>query len=156
EVVFATVARLFERKGHDDLLAAAPEALQSNPKVRFLWIGSGLLRGRLEREAGRAGGRSGIHLTGLVPPDRIPALLAASDAVVHTSLREDLPRVLPQALLVARPVITYDLDGAREVARPETGILLAPRNTRALASAIVKLSADAELRARLGQEGRRR
>ncbi len=43
EVAFATVARLFERKGHDDILAAAPEILRANPKVRFVWIGSGIL-----------------------------------------------------------------------------------------------------------------
>ena len=36
--------------------------------------------------------------------------------------------MLPQALLVGRPVISYDIDGAREVVLPETGILLKPRD----------------------------
>ena len=72
--------------------------------------------------------RHAFVLTGLVPPDRMPELLAGVDAVIHPSLREGLARVLPQALLVGRPVISYDLDGAREVVLPETGILLQPRD----------------------------
>ena len=49
--------------------------------------------------------------------------------MIHPSLREGLARVLPQSLLVGRPVISYDVDGAREVVLPETGILLAARGT---------------------------
>jgi glycosyltransferase involved in cell wall biosynthesis len=157
EVAFATVARLFERKGHEDILAAAPEILRANPKVRFVWIGSGVLRDRLEAEAERLGVRHAIHFTGLVPTGRIPELLNAADAVVHPSLREGLARVLPQSLLVGRPAISYDVDGAREVViTDETGILLPPRDVPGLTAAILRLAADAPLRDRLGQEGRRR
>ena len=143
EVAFATVARLFERKGHDDILAAAPEILRANPNVRFVWIGSGIWRERLEAEAERLGVRHAIHFTGLVPPDRIPELLNAVDAVVHPSLREGLARVLPQSLLVGRPAISYDVDGAREVVlTDETGILLRPRDIAGLRDAILRLAAD--------------
>ncbi len=156
EVAFATVARLFERKGHDDILEAAPKILQANPKVRFVWIGSGIWRDRLEAEAKRRGVRQAIHFVGLVPPDRIPELLSACDAVVHPSLREGLARVLPQALLVGRPAISYDVDGAREVVLPETGVLLPPRDIEGLKRAILELAADPVKRAALGAEGRRR
>ncbi len=84
------------------------------PKVRFVWIGDGIWRERLIDEIDRLGLRSSFVLTGLVPPDRIPELLQAVDAVIHPSLREGLARVLPQSLLVGRPVISYDIDGARE------------------------------------------
>ena len=134
EVAFATVARLFERKGHDDILAAAPEVLKANPRVRFVFIGDGIWRDRLRAEAERLGVRHAIHFVGLVAPDRIPELLLAVDAVVHPSLREGLARVLPQALIVGRPVISYDVDGAKEVVLPETGIL-GSRHGRSTASA---------------------
>jgi glycosyltransferase involved in cell wall biosynthesis len=156
EVAFGTVARLFERKGHDDILAAAPAVLAANPKVRFVFIGDGILRTRLEADATRLGIRHAIHFLGLVPSERIPELLGGLDAVVHPSLREGLARVLPQALLVGRPVISYDVDGAREVVLPETGILLALRDVEGLCDAILKLAADPSLRASLGSEGRRR
>ena len=150
EVAFGTVARLFERKGHDDILAVAPRVLAANPDVRFVFIGDGILRDRLIADAERLGVRHAFHFVGLVPPGRIPELLGAIDAVVHPSLREGLARVLPQALLVGRPVISYDVDGAREVVLPETGILLAPRDLTGLAAAILRLAADPALRARDG------
>jgi glycosyltransferase involved in cell wall biosynthesis len=156
QVAFATVARLFERKGHDDILAAAPQVLAANPNVRFVFIGSGILRVPLEERAERLGVRHAIHFTGLVPPDRIPELLGAVDGVVHPSLREGLARVLPQALIVGRPVISYDIDGAREVVLPETGILLPPRDISGLVAAVLRLAGDPALRAAMGSEGRRR
>ena len=156
EVAFATVARLFELKGHDDIVAVAADVLASNPKVRFVWIGDGILRDRLIADLERRGIRGAFILTGLVPPDRIPELLGAVDAVIHPSLREGLARVLPQALLVGRPVISYDIDGAREVVLPETGILLKPRDLDGLRRAILDLAASPEKRAAMGREGRSR
>jgi glycosyltransferase involved in cell wall biosynthesis len=156
EVAFGTVARLFERKGHDDILAAAPEVLKADPRVRFVFIGDGILRDRLIAETERLGLRGAFRFVGLVPPGRIPELLGAIDAVVHPSLREGLARVLPQALLVGRPVISYDVDGAREIVLPETGVLLPPRDIPGLTAAILRLAADPGLRASMGQEGRRR
>jgi glycosyltransferase involved in cell wall biosynthesis len=156
EIAFGTVARLFERKGHDDILAVAPALLAANPKVRFVFIGDGILRDRLVAETERLGLRHAFHFVGLVPPDRIPELLTAVDAVVHPSLREGLARVLPQGLMTGRPVISYDVDGAREVVLPETGILLAPRDLPGLEAAILRLAADPALREALGREGRRR
>jgi glycosyltransferase involved in cell wall biosynthesis len=156
EVAFATVARLFELKGHDDLIAVAKDVLASNPKVKFVWIGDGILRDRLLAELDRRGIRQSFILTGLVTPDRIPELLSAVDAVIHPSLREGLARVLPQALLVGRPVISYDIDGAREVVIPETGVLLPPRDLPALTRAILDLAAQPALRDAMGREGRRR
>jgi glycosyltransferase involved in cell wall biosynthesis len=156
EVAFGTVARLFERKGHDDILLAAPEVLRMNPKVRFVFIGDGILRDRLKLDAEKLGIGHAIHFTGLVAPDRIPELLNALDAVVHPSLREGLARVLPQSLLVGRPVISYDVDGAKEVVLPETGILLPPRSIDGLKAAILRLASDPDLRQSMGREGRAR
>ncbi len=156
EVAFATVARLFELKGHDDILAIAPGILAENPKVRFVWIGDGILRDRFIAELDRLGIRQSFILAGLVTPDRIPELLGAVDAVIHPSLREGLARVLPQALLVGRPVISYDVDGAREVVLPETGFLLRPRDLDGLRQSIRQLADEPSLRAAMGAEGRRR
>ncbi len=156
EIAFATVARLFELKGHEDIVAIAASVLTANPKVRFVWLGDGILRDRLIADLEARGIRHAFLLTGLVPPDRIPELLAGVDAVIHPSLREGLARVLPQALLVGRPVISYDIDGAREVVLPETGILLQPRDLTGLAAAVLRLADNPSLREAMGQEGRRR
>jgi glycosyltransferase involved in cell wall biosynthesis len=78
------------------------------------------------------------------------------DALVHASLREGLARALPQALIAGKPVISYDVDGAREVAiSGETGYLVPPR-WDALVQPLIKLAGDAGLRSRFGLRGRER
>jgi glycosyltransferase involved in cell wall biosynthesis len=154
-VAFATVARLFERKGHDDILDVAREVLDINPKVRFVWIGGGTWRDRLESRARDLGVRDAIHFTGLVPSSRIPELLGAVDAVLHPSHREGLARVLPQGLIAGKPAISYDVDGAREVViHGQTGHLLPFRDRDALRKSILALACDQALRDRMGAAGR--
>ncbi|MEX2558320.1 MAG: glycosyltransferase family 4 protein [Pirellulales bacterium] len=156
-VVVGKVARLFHLKGHDDVIEAARLVSARHPDVRFLFIGDGLLRQSLERRILDAGMEGLFQFTGLVPPERIPELLSAMDIVVHASLREGLARVLPQALIAGKPVVSYDVDGAREVVIPgQTGCLLSPRDRGQLAAAINQLVVDPALRERLGSEGRRR
>ncbi len=156
-VVIGKIARLFTLKGHDDVIEAARTVVAQQPFVRFLFIGDGILRERLQRQISEAGLTDHFQFTGLVPPDRIPELIVATDIVVHASLREGLARVLPQALIAGRPAVSYDVDGAREVViSGETGYLIPPRDVARLAEALARLAADPALRDRLGQEGRRR
>jgi glycosyltransferase involved in cell wall biosynthesis len=157
QIVVGKIARLFHLKGHEYLIAAAQHAVRDNPRLQFLLVGDGLLAIELRRQVERAGLSEHFRFAGLVAPEKIPAYLAAMDIVVHTSLREGLARVLPQALIAGKPVISYDVDGAREVVIPdETGCLLPPREIAGLAKAIVRLAADSELRERLGRAGRER
>lgn len=156
-VVIGKVARLFALKGHEYVIRAAPEVVRRHPQVRFLFVGDGIFRERFETEIARAGLREHFVFTGLVPPEKIAELIAAMDVVVHTSLREGLARVLPQGLIAGKPVVSYDIDGAREVAMPgETGYLLPPESVDELSDALCELAADADLRERLGQTGRER
>jgi glycosyltransferase involved in cell wall biosynthesis len=156
-VVIGKIARLFHLKGHQDVIRAAEQLVGTQPNVRFLLVGDGLLRPRLCREIAAAGLADHFQLTGLQPPERIPELIAAMDMVVHASLREGLARVLPQALIAGKPVVSYDVDGAREVViADQTGFLLPPGSWRQMAAALGQLVGDPALRERLGREGRRR
>jgi glycosyltransferase involved in cell wall biosynthesis len=156
-VVIGKIARLFRLKGHDDVIRAAREVVDAQPNVRFLFVGDGVLHGQLQRQIAAAGLTDYFQFTGLVPPQRIPALIAASDMIVHASLREGLARVLPQALIAGKPVVSYDVDGAREVVIPgETGVLVPPRDIAALIAALKHLAAEPRLRDQFGQKGCRR
>jgi glycosyltransferase involved in cell wall biosynthesis len=156
-VVVGKIARLFHLKGHSFVIEAAGQVVAQNPQVRFLLVGDGLLRRQLQRQIAAAGLDPYFQFTGLVPPERIPALVAACDVVVHASLREGLARVLPQALIAGRPAVSFDVDGAREVVIPgSTGYLVPPGQIAALSQAILELACDPALRGRLGAEGRRR
>ena len=156
-VVVGKIARLFHLKGHDDLVTAAEQVVRQYPYVRFLLVGDGILREALTARIASLGLNENFIFTGLVPPSEVPPLIGAMDALVHTSYREGLARALPQALIAGRPVVSYDVDGAREVTiTGETGILVPPQDTAALAGALSTLVGDAEMRAELGREGQRR
>ncbi len=157
EVVVGKIARLFHLKGHEFVIAAARAVVDQHPEVRFLFVGDGLLREQLERQIADKGLSENFVFSGLVPPARIPELVHAMDIVVHASQWEGLARVLPQGLIAGKPVVTYDVGGAREVVIPgETGFLLPRDSVAELAAALNELVRDPVLRKRLGQTGRDR
>jgi len=155
DVVVMKIARLFELKGHADVIAAARQVIAREPRVRFVFVGDGVLREALVEEIRRARLEAHFVLTGLIPPARIPAYLSAADLVVHASLREGLARVLPQALLAGKPVVCYDLDGAREVVQTgRTGVLVSARDVEGLARGMLDLVEQPALRDEWGATGR--
>jgi glycosyltransferase involved in cell wall biosynthesis len=155
DFVVGKIARLFKLKGHDDLLVAAAEVVKQHPQVKFLLVGDGGWRDRLERKARALGVAKHVVFAGLVAPSEIASLVGIMDAVVHLSRREGLPRALPQALAAGRPVLAYDCDGAREVCREnETGFLVPPGDVAALVQRLGQLATDPALARRLGQRGR--
>lgn len=155
--VVGKIARLFKLKGHDDLLAAAVSVVRHRPQVRFLLVGDGPWRQRLQQKVRQLGLEGRVVFTGLVSPQEIPPLIGVMDAVVHLSRREGLPRALAQALAAGRPVVAYDCDGAAEVCLDQqTGFLLKPGDVAGLAQRLVQLSADPDLCRRLGQSGQER
>ena len=157
EIVVGKIARLFHLKGHEFLLSAAPSIVRACPNVRFLFVGDGLLRKAFEQRIAALGLTDRFVFTGLVPPTRIPELIQAMDIVAHTSQWEGLARVLPQALIAAKPVVAYDVGGAREVILPgATGYLLPRDSVEPLATAIIRLVSSEEQRQKYGAEGRRR
>jgi len=155
DIVIGKIARLFKLKGHDDLLAIAPALVRSCPRIKFLLVGDGAWRGRLEHRARSLGLQNHVVFAGLVPPERVPPLVGIMDVLVHLSLREGLPRALPQALATARPVVAYDCGGAKEVCfENETGFLLPPGDLAGLRERLLRLAQDVTLRQRLGLRGR--
>ena len=156
DIVIGKIARLFKLKGHDDLLAIAPALVRKCPRVKFLLVGDGPWRGRLESRARSLGLEKHVIFTGLVAPSAVPPIVGVMDLLVHLSLREGLPRALPQALAAARPVVAYDADGANEVClENETGFLVAPGDLPGLSERLLRLAQDPALRQRLGYRGQR-
>jgi glycosyltransferase involved in cell wall biosynthesis len=153
-VVIGKVARLFPLKGHAQLLEAAPDVCARNPKVVFLLVGGGPLTEGVLDQVRRHGIEEHFILTGLVPRDEVPEYIAAMDILVHTSLREGLARVLPQALAMQKPCVAVDLDGAPEVVVDDrTGYLVPPNDGLTLAKRLSDLAGDTSLCERLGAAG---
>ncbi|MFN8815709.1 MAG: glycosyltransferase [bacterium] len=184
--VVATVARLAEHKGHEEILAAVEALGRKGGQVaawRLLWVGDGWWRERLTararaaglavvdvsaRLAGVGGGggagegdaipadRPAVLLTGLVPPERVPALVRAADVLCHPSAREGLPRVVPQALLCGVMPVATDVDGTREACIDGvTGKLVPLGDVGALAAALAWAAEHPAERAALAAAGKR-
>ena len=154
DFVVGKIARLFKLKGHDDLFAVAPELVRRCPRIKFLLVGDGEWRGRFENLARALGVEKHFIFTGLVPPGEVPRFVGIMDALMHLSLREGLPRALPQALAAAKPVIAYDCDGASEVCLDgQTGFLLPPGDLKNLANKIILLANDSALQKKFGRCG---
>jgi glycosyltransferase involved in cell wall biosynthesis len=154
DFVVGKIARLFKLKGHDDLIAAAPELVRRCLRMKFLLVGGGPWRKRFESRVRALNLQKHFVFTGLVPPGEIPNYVGIMDALVHLSYREGIPRALPQALAAKRPVVAYDCDGAGEVClENETGFLIPPGDQHGLTERLLQLAGDSALRERLGGRG---
>lgn len=79
----------------------------------------------------------------------------ATIAVLPTTYGEGVPKALIEAAACARPIVATDVPGCREIVKQgETGFLVPPRDTDALAEAIRRLAGDPALRGRMGERGR--
>jgi glycosyltransferase involved in cell wall biosynthesis len=152
--VLVTVARLFDLKGHEYIVESAKKLAAKFDNCVWLFVGDGTLTDQLKSDIQFAGLTNKFKFAGLLPPDDIPLAIHASDILVHCSLREGLARVLPQAMLCGKPVVSFDIDGASEVVNENTGRLTTPEDIFELTEACAELIADPELRDRLGTAGR--
>jgi glycosyltransferase involved in cell wall biosynthesis len=149
------VGALAPRKGHDVLLDAIGRLRADGVAVRLTVVGDGSERGALERRAAALGIAGDVEFTGAVGSDRVPGLYARADVFCLPSFSEGVPTVLMEAMATELPVVATDINGVAELVEHEvSGLLVRPARPDLLAGALARLLADAELRQRLGREGR--
>jgi glycosyltransferase involved in cell wall biosynthesis len=154
DLVVGKVARLFLQKGHDHFMKAAEIIAKREPRAKFLLVGDGILREELQQTAERMGIRDRVKFAGLVRPDEVPPLVQAMDVLVHTSIREGLPRVVPQGHAVGKPVVAFALDGTPEAIDHGVSGFLTKVDHAEVAERVLTLLADPALRAKMGEAGR--
>ena len=149
--VVLTAARLDEQKGHPELLRAAAEL----PEALFVLVGEGPRRAALQSLAAELGIADRVLFLG--HRTDIPELLAACDVFALPSLYEGSSLAVLEAMAAGRPVVSSAIGGTDELLSDgESGLLVPPGDSRALAEALRRLLGDGELRAALGQAGRAR
>jgi glycosyltransferase involved in cell wall biosynthesis len=147
ELILGFVKHLEAKYGVHYLLQAMPAVLEKFPTTRLLLIGSGELEDELKKLASELEISAQIQFVGHIPNEKLPAYLEQMDVFVMPSLVE------AQAMQI--PVVASRVGGIPEaVSDGITGILVPPMDSEAIASAIKKLLASAELRRNMGREGR--
>jgi len=157
ELLLLTVGRLQRRKGHDLAIEALASLRGEKLHVRYLIVGDGDERARLEGLVDRCGVRDQVTFAGSVPAADLPRYYAAADIFVHPNRVDDgdaegFGMVFLEAAAAALPVIGGDSGGVPEaIEAGATGLLVTGTAVGELVSAIRTLAGDAALRRRMGE-----
>lgn len=151
-LIVGSVGRLHYQKGYEYLIEASKTVLENYPNVKFVLIGDGELRDSLDSFAKKIGVDNNFVFLG--NRTDIPELLTQIDIFVLPSLWEGLPLVLLEAMAAKKPIVATDVNGIVEIIESEKeGILVPPKNSVELSSALIRLLKDEELRKRLAENG---
>lgn len=152
------ISRLLGDKGIQEFIDAAKLVKARDHSVRFLLVGDvddGNPTSLTSRQLIKL--KDSRDVTWLGMRTDIAELLGASHIACLPSYREGLPKSLIEAASSGRPIVTTDVPGCREVVTHlVNGLLVKPRDSKDLATAIEKLVGDPELRRTMGAKNRRK
>ena len=132
------VGRLDTKKGIGELLVAFASLASRRPNLRLAYVGDGPGGEQLRSKARHLALEDRVILMGACPSQKVAQWLAAANVLALPSYNEGYPNVVIEALSCGRPVIATNVGGILELVNEKSGILIVPRDSRALAGAIEK------------------
>lgn len=149
------VGNLIGRKGIDLALQALSQLDTSESRVKFIIVGGGKERDALGDQAERLGVASQVQFVGPLSHDQLPPYFRACDVFLLPSRSEGMGIVLLEAAASGKPAIGTSVGGIPTIIRSgETGLIVPPEDSDALALALAQLLRDKEMRLRMGQQAR--
>ena len=155
------VGQLKEKKGFDYLLEACRTLLDQRIDFDCSIVGEGPMRNALEAKIAELSLQDHVALLGGLPHNVVierysEATIFVLPCVTATDGdRDGIPNVILEAMAMGLPIVSTRHSGIPEaVEHGRTGLLVPPRDSRALADALARLIADENLRVRLGRSGR--
>jgi colanic acid/amylovoran biosynthesis glycosyltransferase len=156
------VAQLKEKKGLRYLVEACARLRDAGVALRCEIVGEGPLRPELEAQIADLGVGDSVVLSGALPHEEVLGRYRAATAFVLPSVvaadgdRDGIPNVILEAMAMELPVVSTPVSGIPEAVRDEeTGMLVPPHDSTAIADAVTRLISDPERAAQLGRNGRR-
>jgi glycosyltransferase involved in cell wall biosynthesis len=141
--ILLTVARLAgpeRRKGYDVVLEALPGIRSRFPGVRYVLVGEGRDRARVERRIRELGLERHVTLAGFVPEAELPDYYGLCDAFAMPGSREGFGIVYLEAIACGKPAIAGNRDGARDALLDgDLGVLVDPDDVAAFGDAAVEV-----------------
>jgi glycosyltransferase involved in cell wall biosynthesis len=158
-----SIGRLVAFKGFDSLIDACADLARRGLEFTCEIIGDGPLRNDLEARIRKLNLPGRVQLLGSLSQGAVLEKLRTADIFALASVTDAqgasdvFPTVIIEAMAAARPVVSTRLAGIPEsVVDGETGLLVSPGDTMALAEALGRLIEDAKLRLYYGRAGRAR
>lgn len=153
--VVGMVARFEPPKDYHTMVEAAVKVHQAYPGAQFVLVGEGPQQLEIQQKVSSLGAERYIHLLGA--RSDVPCILRRLRVFVLSSLSEGMPISVIEAMSAQRPIVATDvggnpilLDGGK------CGILVPPRDPRALAEAILELLTNQEKAQQLARNARQR
>jgi glycosyltransferase involved in cell wall biosynthesis len=147
--IVGLIGRLAWEKGVDIFLGAAARVLAAYPDARFVVVGEGPDRDKLDRSLDELNIRDRVTLLGR--RDDMPAVYASLDIMVSASRQEGLPMAILEGMASGLPLVATTVGEVPSVVQNgRTGILVPPQSTGDLADAVLALLRDPARRAAMG------
>jgi glycosyltransferase involved in cell wall biosynthesis len=143
------------------LLDSIPLVLSRIPRVRFLIVGDGTLRQRLQQKVWKMDLEKKVLFTGMISYKEVPRYINLVDVCVSPFVRRRnnwiglSPLKVYEYMACGKAVVSSRVAGLDFIEKKGAGILVEPENPEALAQGIVSLLLDPPRRARMGQSGAR-
>jgi glycosyltransferase involved in cell wall biosynthesis len=154
-LVVGSAGRLSPEKGFEVLIDCAALVIREMPDVGFVLFGDGPLRNTLEQQVNRLGLHGRFIFAGF--KDDLPCYLPHLDVGVMSSFTEGLPVILLEMAAAGVPSVATAVGGIPEVMEQgQSGWLVAPGDARALASRLLELLRDKDMRQAFGRRARSR
>jgi len=152
--IVGLIGRLSIEKGVDIFLHAAASVLVELPSTKFVVVGEGPDRDKLESLIDELKLRESVSMLGR--RDDMPSVYASLDIMVSASRQEGLPMAILEGMASSLPLIATPVgDVPTLVLDGRTGVMVPPENAALLASAIVTLLRNPAHRERLGAAARK-
>jgi glycosyltransferase involved in cell wall biosynthesis len=140
-LVFGTLGRLDEQKGHEYLITASKNVIRKIPNSIFIFVGKGRLKDQLIQKIRDNNLEENFRVLGY--QENLPEILALIDIFVLPSISEGFPFSLLEAMAAKKPIIATNVGGVSEIITNDTnGILVEPKDSDALARAMINLALD--------------
>lgn len=147
---FLYVGRLAPEKDLDVLFSAWEMVKTRLPEAQLIITGDGPLSESLRQKAGRE-----IIFTGYLHGEELAAMYASSDVFVFPSTTETFGNVILEAMAAGLPVVAAAAGGVKNLlVNDYNGIACRSRNAHEMASAILKIAGNEELRRKIGWQAR--
>ena len=145
EKLILAVGRLVWRKGFQYLIEAMPIILSKHPNAKLVIVGTGPMRGDLERKAFEVGCRGRIIFAGFLPDHELIALMKCADVLVIPSLYEPFGLVALEGMAAGVPVVVSKTGGLEQIVEHDKdGIWVYPGNPHSIAWGVDRILSDPE------------